>query len=41
MNMLRKTMGAVAISATMLAPVMSTTVFAASAASKDNKQLQI
>ncbi|WP_089603823.1 outer membrane lipoprotein chaperone LolA [Acinetobacter piscicola] len=34
MNMLRKTMGAVAISATMLAPVMSTTVFAASAASE-------
>ena len=34
MNMLRKTMGAVAISATMLAPVMSTTVFAATAASE-------
>ena len=34
MNMLRKTMGAVAISATMFAPVMSTTVFAASAASE-------
>ena len=34
MKMLRKTMGAVAISATMLAPVMSTTVFAASAASE-------
>ena len=34
MTMLRKTLGAVAISATMLAPVMSTTVFAATAASE-------
>ncbi|MCM8513233.1 outer membrane lipoprotein carrier protein LolA, partial [Acinetobacter bereziniae] len=28
MNMLRKTMGAVAVGAALLAPVMSTTVFA-------------
>ncbi|MFW1858206.1 outer membrane lipoprotein chaperone LolA [Acinetobacter defluvii] len=34
MNMLRKTMGAVAISATLLAPAMSTTVFAATAATE-------
>lgn len=34
MNMLRKTMGAVAISAALFAPVMSTTVFAATAASE-------
>ena len=32
--MLRKTMGAVAISAALFAPVMSTTVFAATAASE-------
>lgn len=34
MNMLRKTMGVVAISAAVLAPAMSTTVFAAAAASE-------
>ncbi|OTG66749.1 outer membrane lipoprotein chaperone LolA [Acinetobacter silvestris] len=34
MNMLRKTMAAVAMSAVMLAPVMSTNVFAATAASE-------
>ncbi len=34
MNMLRKTMGAVAMSAVFLAPAMSTTVFAATAASE-------
>ncbi len=34
MNMLRKTMGAVAVGAALLAPVMSTTVFAATAASE-------
>ena len=34
MNMLRKTMGAVAMSAALLAPAISTTVFAAPAASE-------
>ena len=41
MNMLRKTVGAVAMSAAMLAPMMSTQVFAAGAASEQQATAQL